>query len=325
MIETKLMERREIAVSATGKTGISPGKLKFNSLLDKFVPQEKVGTALPHKVVMNRRLVKLDAAFAEFLEYTAPSIETEARLDCLKGIGCTAADVEQFSIVLAKYRERSDFEKYSGLFLSAMMNTSKDTEFVIPTGHLGVKISYIGYRNNGKKIRIAGRAGHYIGELMKNGEITVEGDAGECVGREMHGGIIIVKGNTGDYVGYQMGGGRTVVEGNVQDSAGEMMKGGIIVVKGNARRFVGRRMENGRIDVKGGIDSYSGWNMKGGKINVLGSAGQEPGFAMEGGIIRIMGKISFVTDRFKKGEIWQNGKLLAADGKVVGILNEGME
>ena len=84
----------------------------------------------------------------------------------------TSKDIEDFSVELLKYKGKKHFEK-TGLFLSALINSSKDKEFTILTEHLAQRINFIGYCNK-KIVNVKGNVGNYVG-LSNKGTISVKG------------------------------------------------------------------------------------------------------------------------------------------------------
>src|SRR5208283_2248609 len=144
--------------------------------------------------------------------------------------GYSANDIEDFSIVLGEFQGGTCFSTKAGLYLSALINSSEEENFVVHTTAFAEPIISIGYCNT------------------KN--ITVIGDAGQYVGDDMEKGTIIVKGNAGDDVGWHMKGGSITIEGNAGECAGCHMRRGAIIVTGNADR-VGDHMRGGEIRING--------------------------------------------------------------------------
>ena len=131
-----------------------------------------------------------------------PSECYDIGLTSLKGLEYTAQDVAAFSLRLKQYEENS---RYTGFFLSALMNTCPDKEFEIFTEHLETPIDSIGYKNT-KQVTVNGDAGNNVGGSMGGGSITINGDVGYSVGIYMKGGSIIVNGNAGGGLGNGHGG-----------------------------------------------------------------------------------------------------------------------
>jgi hypothetical protein len=167
-----------------------------------------------------------------------------ACLRAIKGIQYSAKDVEKFSVALVEFQDEVDFATKAGVFLSALVDSCRESEFIIRTRHLYGKIHFLGLHNT-KNITIDGDAGHNLGLCMNGGRITVEGTGG-WAGRSMENGEIVINGGTGTEIGYSMTGGK-------------------ITVKGNADARVGQGMCGGEIRLEGGYESL-GWDQKGGKV-----------------------------------------------------------
>ncbi|MDD5171990.1 MAG: hypothetical protein PHF60_03050 [Candidatus ainarchaeum sp.] len=180
----------------------------------------------------------------------APKKEYDNALSLLKGFEYSAADVEKFSIALAEFEVEGRSGCKAGFFLSALMNSSNDTEFIIHTTQLAEPPYYLGCRNT-KNITVKGNAGGGAGYRMQGGTITVEGDADIAVGDSMEDGAIIVRGNAGYWLGPGMQGGSIVVEGNAGPELGKWMKDGSITVVGDAGDFIGILMQGGEIYLEG--------------------------------------------------------------------------
>ncbi|NYZ74440.1 hypothetical protein H0O00_04825 [Candidatus Micrarchaeota archaeon] len=147
-------------------------------------------------------------------------------LEIAKRLRYSAKDVENFSLALVEFQGEKRFSEKAGLFLSALINNSKDTVFVIHTAHFAESINHIGYLNT-KNITVEGNAGDYVGGLMTSGTITVEGDAGKKIGWLMKRGIITVKGDAGECVGSGMKDGKIYVNGEIGGISDEISHGKI--------------------------------------------------------------------------------------------------
>ena len=187
----------------------------------------------------------------------------------IKRISYSAKDVEKFSVALVEFQDEERFYEKAGLFLSALINKGKDTEYVIHTQHLSQEVHNLGYLNT-KNLVVNGDAGPEAGAHMKKGNLTVNGNAGDWMGEVMKGGTITVNGNAGKGVGKFMRGGSITVNGNANIEVGGWMKDGTITVNGNAGDDVGCAMEDGIITVKGDAGKLVGDGMRGGAIHVEG-------------------------------------------------------
>jgi formylmethanofuran dehydrogenase subunit C len=210
-----------------------------------------------------------------------------------RGLNYTANEIEKFCLLLIDYQHEWNFSSYAGRFLSALISNGKDRDYVIPTGHLDVKLSRLGMDNR-KNIRVEGDLGDAVAWNMERGSITINGSVDSGLGAGMKGGRIIVFGNVGEGLGHEMTGGRITIEGNADREIGKRMHGGIINVKGNAGNASGSLMYGGRIIVDGNAGSYIGAGMKGGEIRVIGNADYNVGNEMHGGEIHVEGDIDYI-------------------------------
>jgi hypothetical protein len=206
------------------------------------------------------------------IEGDSGTVDYIGMLERFRGIGHSAKDIETFSIVLAGFQGEKSFPVKAGSFLSTLINSCDDTEFIIHTAHLTEPVDVLGYRNT-KSIIVHGDAGAHLGDGMQGGTIRVDGNADYAVGYSMEGGII-------------------TIEKDVRDGAGMEMKGGTIIVECNSRNF-------------------AGYEMRGGTVRVEGNAGVQNGHDMTGGEIFFDGSIGSIAETFKGGKIFHKGELIA--------------
>jgi len=119
--------------------------------------------------------------------------------------GISSEDVEQFSVLLSNYQDkladwRTHAAWHSGIYLSAMIDSSDDTDFIIRSHHLSTPIDLIGYRNT-KNVTLIGNAGKFVGCKMSGGNLVVNGNA-YSIGNvnqfgEVENGNIEIKGDVG--------------------------------------------------------------------------------------------------------------------------------
>ena len=167
----------------------------------------------------------------------------------IKSIKCTSFHITAFSIALSELQCEEAFSQKAGLFLSALINNSKEKNFIIITKHFGEAIDHIGFRNT-KNITIQVNAGSNVGFEMERGSITVNGNAMSEVGREMNGGSIIVNGNIDGLVGWGMKNGTVTVKGNAGIPVGYKMNGGTIFLEGSYK-LLAEEIRGGNIFHKG--------------------------------------------------------------------------
>ncbi|MDD5171768.1 MAG: hypothetical protein PHF60_01910 [Candidatus ainarchaeum sp.] len=223
------------------------------------------------QVVEDETLKKLKRAFRIRLDPDEACMDYwKKALDRVRPMRYSAKDVEGFSIALGD----SDMEWFvdeAGLFLSALVNHGKDSDYVIHSAHLDVLPRSLGYENT------------------KN---------------------IIVKGDVDEAFGCTMKAGAAIVEGNASDNLGEFMEGGSITVKGDAGSDVGRCMKGGTIRVEGNAGDWIGESMEGGSITVNGDAGGAIGLEMRGGEIFLEGDYRSIADSIEHGKIYHKGVLI---------------
>jgi hypothetical protein len=200
----------------------------------KHETEQPVRTA---EVKENQVLERLKQAWRDLIPGPHLSVNGyyEKARKILKGLNCSAKDIENFSLVLGEFQTGEQSPGKAGMFLSALINTGNEENYIIHTKHLG-PIDYLGYHNEKS--------------------ITVRGDAKKFLGWGMGRGNIVVEGDVGDYLGYHMRGGSITVEGNAGESIG-WMRGGAIIVRGDAGAVVGQYMRGGEIHLEGDYESIS--------------------------------------------------------------------
>jgi hypothetical protein len=169
------------------------------------------------------------SGFGDFM-YQAPEDNYAGMLERIRNLDYSAKDIEAFCIVLPVFEHEGAFSSNAGVFLSALINNCRDSEFMIHTGQLVKPINYIGYRNT-KNIIIDGNAGRELGFEMEGGTITVNGNAAHHVGFGMRGGIITVNGNADSWIGEEMKGGEIRIVGDCSELSSCIL-GGRILHKG---------------------------------------------------------------------------------------------
>jgi len=241
MTEAVATERRIIRV---------PPAVAFGSKFGKYKPEEEKEVRKV-EIKEDNVLKKLKAAWKRFRYDILISWEKNYGVVSgqVKRLEYSSKDVENFCIALAEFQGEEHFGSKAGLFLSALINNGKDTDYVIHTQHLNREIRWLGYGNS-RNITVNGNTGGWVGFGMKGGSITVHGDVREAAGMEMKGGAIIVDGNATGRVGGSMKGGSITVNGDAGGWVGLGMKGGEIHLEGDCQSLACTR-EGGRIYHKG--------------------------------------------------------------------------
>ncbi|MDD5171997.1 MAG: hypothetical protein PHF60_03085 [Candidatus ainarchaeum sp.] len=171
-------------------------------------------------------------------------------LSLVKKLSYSAKDVEQFSIALGESQDIKYFGSRAGIFLNALINNGKDTDYVIQTRQLSVPIHYFGDGNT-KNITVEGDLGAYAGTNMKCGSILVRGNAGMEVGRYMSGGTITVEGHASNMPGRMMRGGVLIIKGDAGDKVGLGMSGDATIHLGGEAGSIVRPKDSARIFQRG--------------------------------------------------------------------------
>jgi len=224
--------------------------LRVNDLFNKLQPEKRVEIIKP-KVKRNETLDRIIEKYNEGLENLGLYIEDNLKIkipeneDAFYYIAKSSApseiqskEITEFSLLLGEYENKKYFRDFTGYYLSALINGSKEQDFKIITNYLSKTIYEIGYENT-KNIDVNGNAGNWVGYEMKDGEITVNGNAGRWVGDRMKGGKITVNGNAEDDVGWQMKRGKITINGNAGEAVGWYMEGGRIHLNGDYKYLAG--------------------------------------------------------------------------------------
>ena len=210
---------------------------KTFALLDEFAHQGKPGKELGLKVTANRKLEEMQEAFRQALlspEYLSDLGVYDEILFIAKRLQCKSKDITAFSLaVLPKFEKTARFSEMAGLFISAIINTRKEKDFLIDLSWAGTPIRYIGYRN-AKNIVVKCETSDDAGQSMEVGSIEIFGNA-RWLGSGMKDGKIILHGNA-TTVGNGMSGGEIIVNGNIESTG--IISGGRVVVNGNITAFV---------------------------------------------------------------------------------------
>ncbi|MFA5856787.1 MAG: hypothetical protein WC867_05485 [Candidatus Pacearchaeota archaeon] len=127
--------------------------------------------------------------------------------------------------------EEYKFSPDPGIFISALINKSKEERFNLNFREKNKDISILGYRNN-KIITIEGNVGSHLGKKMESGLITLNGDCLHYPGMRMKDGTIIINGKTPS-AGLYVEGGKIIVNSDYEDiSIGQCLLGGTLVFNG---------------------------------------------------------------------------------------------
>lgn len=299
-------------------------------LLGGLNPIQKTEPARTIDVKESKGLKCICEAYEKFgaIKYPLRDVEgTYSRaLRHVHALDYTAQDVTAFPLTLAEqYSNLDEDQDGLGMFISALVNNSKEQDFTIALPHLIV--GHIGYKNS-KNLTIIGDVGPRAGRGMQSGNLTIRGNANDNVGDVMLGGHLIVFGNARNHIADGMKGGNLTITGSVAMGAGSNMHGGMLTIGKNAGTLLGVGMYGGEIIVKGSVGNRAGSQMvegkitihkntgeqlgevmKGGEIIVHGKAGEYAGHAMRGGIIYLNGTYVSIAPTTYMGKIYHKGKL----------------
>ena len=178
------------------------------------------------------------AAWDRFVKTAAKTDDWEkihsAAIQEIRGIpraSRTAKAVELFSAGAEALGGGSYFALDLGMFISALVSSFPDADYILHTGTLDCTLDNLGYGNT-KNLTINGPVGDFFGNEMQKGKVVISGSAGWGLGTGMSGGSILVKGSAGDCPGDNLVSGEITVEGDAGRDAGQHMKGGILRVMG---------------------------------------------------------------------------------------------
>ncbi len=265
-------------------------------------------------------VLKPDKAFSEIMkawmqcrDYLPPkrdnNLSEQIFSKMLRVLGTSSfgsREIEAFSISIEGARHDEELSSNPGLFLSALIQNSRDDRFIIHTSHQLHPADSIGYRNS-KNILVKGNAGDFLGSNMVRGSIEVQGNAGGAEGFRMKGGRIIIHGDCDYACGWEMLAGAIIIEGNAGMSAGMNMEGGEIFIRGGASTLAGKDMKGGRLEISGNAGRLLGDTMQDGIIIVGGDVEGEVGPGMSGGEIRLCGEKFELSSGIDGGSVFHNG------------------
>jgi hypothetical protein len=157
-------------------------------------------------------------------------------VDVLQGIAFTTEDLEDLCLELDKVDGiATPLGAPSGLFIAAMCNQVQAEEIHLNLQTLSRRWPFLGYRlPSGRRLRLDGNAGDFVGALLEGGEVVVAGNVGNYTGIGMQAGLLHIKHSTGKYAGEGMRGGTLRVDGYI-GSLGKVKDG--TIYEGNRQVF----------------------------------------------------------------------------------------
>ncbi len=211
-----------------------------------------------------------------------------ATLSSVAELEITAADVEKFCREIRPMEGEEDFTWKAGVMISALINSSVDSDFIIPARIFSKKLCLLAYRNR------------------KN--VYVDGDAGDSFAAEMEEGIATVRGNVYGSLAPGLSGGAVIAEQDVFGRVGAEMSGGEITVKKDVgvlgTIYIFESGDSSQRIFLGDPMFAVGLSMSGGFINIEGFSGALTGLYQKGGIIKVGYAGSLVGSRMEGGEIY---------------------
>jgi hypothetical protein len=135
----------------------------------------------------------------------------------LQGIDFSVEDLEDVCVELDRVDGvATPLGAPSGLFIAAMCNQVQADDICLNLRTLNRRWPFLGYRlPRGRRLRLEGDAGDFVGALLEGGEVIVTGNAGNYAGVGMKDGHVHIRHSTGKYTGEGMRGGVLRIDGHI--------------------------------------------------------------------------------------------------------------
>lgn len=153
----------------------------------------------------------------------------QSSLGLIRTIEYGPNDIEELCALNELSRE-ADLEQSGplGIYLSALINGSKERNFVLHLHNPQSRLHFLGFRlEEGKHLSVDGDVGHFTGAGLRGGYLKVTGSTGSWCGAEMTSGRIEITGDALSKTGIQMTGGRIQVHGQIHEIAKDRSGGEI--------------------------------------------------------------------------------------------------
>ena len=148
-------------------------------------------------------------------------------VETLQGIDFTVEDLEDVCLELDTDGTMTSLGAPSGLFIAAMCNHVQSYDICLNLRAFTRRWPFLGFRlPRGRRLRLEGDTGDFVGALLEGGEVLVSGNAGNYAGVGMKDGLLHIRHSTGKYTGEGMRGGILRVNGRI-DSLGKAKTGTI--------------------------------------------------------------------------------------------------
>ena len=275
-------EKKTDSTQLTGSPSRAfPKNLNACGLLDKFLPEGNPGEEKKPQTITNRKERQLVGIFTE-LSKAHKFHEEVAFFDesfkQLKPIKIRNGDIQAFIVNLAGVGIFKGIHIFGGMFISALMKASKDKWFDLNIKPVPYLLDFLGYDNT-KHVKITGDLGR---NSFKN----------LCAGN-------------------------VVLNGNVFEIADMMSSNDLLTINGYAL-IVGENSNCANIVINGDL-GHPNARIKFAKdrrLNEFPVRGFQHAWV---GCIKVSGNIypTLVERDFSHYNIWQNGKLLMDDGKLI--------
>jgi formylmethanofuran dehydrogenase subunit C len=155
--------------------------------------------------------------------------------------------------LLPAHKNERGFKYKAGLFLSAVIQASKDQKITVDVTGLP--------------------ALNKLCCFLEKKELTIKGDVGDSTAAYAKSGSIIIKGNAGDGTGGDLNGASVIVEGNAKYYTASGAKSGSVTVKGNTGYGTGASLNGASVIVKGAAGNETASGARSGVIHVGGKSG----------------------------------------------------
>jgi len=258
-----------------------PKNLNACGLLDQFKPQGNMEQEKRQKVTLNKKermLVNMFTKISKARKFHDEVKFYDASLERLKPIKIRNSDIQAFIVNLAGVGIFKGIEVFSGMFISALMKASGSKKFDLNVKPLPFRLDCLGYNNT------------------KHAKIT--GDLGAGSFRNLCAGEVVIR-------------------GNVLEIADMMSSNDVLTINGNAL-IVGANMNFANIVINGNLGHPNARERRPNdrKLNEFPVPGNQDAWF---GCIKVNGNIypSLVERKFSHFSVWQNGKVLMDDGKLI--------
>lgn len=138
-------------------------------------------------------------------------------VEVLQGIEFSGEDLEDMCVELdAQDGMTTSMGAPSGLFIAAMCNKVTVSDLTLNLRVCKRRWPFLGYRlPPGRRLRLEGDVGDFVGALLEGGEIMVNGNAGSYAGIGMKAGLLRIAYSCGKHTGEGMRGGTLRVDGYI--------------------------------------------------------------------------------------------------------------